>query len=163
MVVAPPALVLPPPSVSPWRPVTLPAVGEVISFTTLHAPPEGFRSPLHIAIVQLDGGARFVCHGAETRGIKIGSRVAIEAIDNVYYFSQLGPLDRARLFWRRTGRAGDRMNAIARSLAKRAWKGRSRAEALIRPRPAPALPTPRHWPASASSTSRACWPGPSAR
>ena len=108
--------------------VTLPGVGEVISFTTLHAPPAGFRSPLHIAIVELDGGARFVCHGAETRGIKIGSRVAIEAIDNVFYFAQLGPLDRARLFWRRTGRAGDRMNAIARSLAKRAWKGRSRAE-----------------------------------
>ena len=127
MVVAPPAPYCPRHPVS-MTPATLPGVGEVISFTTLHAPPEGFRSPLHIAIVELDGGARFVCHGAETRGIKIGSRVAVEAIDNVFYFAQLGPLDRARLFWRRTGRAGDRMNAIARSLAKRAWKGRSRAE-----------------------------------
>jgi len=109
-------------------PATLPGMGEVISFTTLHVPPEGFRSPLHIAIVELDGGARFVCHGAETRGIKIGSRVAVEAIDNVYYFAQLGALDRARLFWRRTGRAGDRVNAIARSWAKRAWKGKTRAD-----------------------------------
>jgi hypothetical protein len=104
----------------------LPGVGEVVSFTTLHAPPEGFRSPLHIAIVELDGGARFVCHGAETRGIKIGSRVAVEAIDDVYYFAQLGALDRARLFWRRAGRAGDRVHAIARSWLKAAWKGTTR-------------------------------------
>ena len=59
--------------------------------------------------------------------MKIGAAVAIEAIDNVYYFSHLGALDRARLFWRRTGRAGDRVNAIARSLVKRATKGRHRA------------------------------------
>jgi len=47
-------------------------------------------------------------------------------VNDVYYFSHLGALDRARLFWRRTGRAGDRVHAIARSLAKRAWKGRER-------------------------------------
>lgn len=125
-VVAPPAAFCPRHPVA-MTPADLAGVGEVISFTTLHSPPEGFRSPLHIAIVELDGGARFVCHGAETRGIKIGSRVAIEAIDNVYYFAQLGVVDRARLFWRRTGRAGDRVNAIARSWAKRAWKGKTRA------------------------------------
>ena len=39
-----------------------------------------------------------------------------------------GTLDRARLFWRRAGRAGERMSAIAQSLAKRAWKGRTRGE-----------------------------------
>jgi hypothetical protein len=32
------------------------------------------------------------------------------------------------MFWRRTGRAGDRVNAIARSLVKRVWKGKTRAE-----------------------------------
>jgi hypothetical protein len=120
------AVVAPPASYCPWHPVamtptTLPGVGEIVSFTVLHSAPEGFRSPLNIAIVELEGGARFVCHGAETRGLKIGSSVAIEAIDNVYYFSHLGALDRARLFWRRAGHAGDRANAIARSLAKRVW------------------------------------------
>jgi len=107
--------------------VTLPGVGEVVSFTTLHTPPQGFRSPLHLALVELDGGARFVCHGADVRGLRIGAAVAIEAIDDIYYFSHLGAMERARLFWRRTGRAGDRVNAIARSLAKRVWKGRDRA------------------------------------
>ena len=118
MVVAPPA------TYCPWHPVamtptTVPGVGEIVSFTTLHAAPEGFRSPLNIAIVELEGGARFVCHGDETRGLKIGSSVAIEATGDVYYFSHLGALERARLFWRRAGHAGDRVNAIARSLAKR--------------------------------------------
>ena len=102
--------------------------GEVVSFTTLLSPPAGFRSPLHIALVELEEGARFVCHGSETRGLKVGATVAIEAIDNVYYFSHLGTLDRTRLFWRRAGRAGERLSAIAQSLAKRAWKGRFRGE-----------------------------------
>jgi hypothetical protein len=102
--------------------------GDVISFTTLHSPPGGFRSPLHIALVELVGGARFICHGAETTGLKIGSRVAIEAVGNVYYFSHLGAMDRVRLFWGRAGRAGERVNAIAQSLAKRIWKGRPRDE-----------------------------------
>src|SRR3989454_3248125 len=106
--------------------VELEGAGEIVSFTTLHSPPAGFRSSLHIALVALDGGARFICHGAETRGLRIGSRVAIEAVDDVYYFSHLGALDRARLFWRRAGRAGDRMHAISRSLAKRVWKGKER-------------------------------------
>jgi hypothetical protein len=126
MVVAPPAPYCPRHPVA-MMPAALRGVGEVISFTTLHAAPEGFRSPLHIAIVELGGGARFVCHGAETRGIRIGSRVAVEAIDNVFYFAQLGALDRARMFWRRAGRAGDRVNAIARSWVKGAWKGTTRA------------------------------------
>jgi hypothetical protein len=126
------AVVAPPATYCPWHPVamtptTLAGVGEIVSFTTLHAAPEGFRSPLNIAIVELEGGARFVCHGDETRGLKIGSSVAIEAIDDVYYFSHLGALERARLFWRRAGHAGDRVNAIARSLAKRVWSRGTRA------------------------------------
>jgi hypothetical protein len=125
-------VVAPPATYCPWHPVamtptTVPGMGEIVSFTTLHAAPEGFRSPLNIAIVELEGGARFVCHGDETRGLKIGSSVAIEAIDDVYYFSHLGALERARLFWRRAGHAGDRVNAIARSLAKRVWNRGTRA------------------------------------
>ena len=127
MVVAPPTAFCPRHPVR-MTPMSLAGAGEVVSFTTLHSPPEGFKSPLHIAIVQLEGGARCVCHGAETRGLKIGSTVAIEAVNNVYYFSHLGALDRARIFWRRAGRAGDRVNSIVQSLMKRAWKGKERAD-----------------------------------
>ena len=123
-------MVAPPATYCPRHPVRmvparLPGVGEVVSFTTLHSPPEGFRSPLNLALVELEGGARFFCHGAQTRGLRVGSTVAIEAIDDVYYFSHLGALDRARLFWRRAGRAGDRVNAMTRSVVKRIWKGTS--------------------------------------
>ena len=123
-------MVAPPATYCPRHPVRmvparLPGVGEVVSFTTLHSPPEGFKSPLHLALVELEGGARFFCHGSQTRGLKVGATVAIEAIDDVYYFSHLGALDRARLFWRRAGRAGDRVNAMTRSVVKRMWKGRS--------------------------------------
>ncbi len=125
-IVAPPAAYCPRHPV-PMEAVAVPGAGEVVSFTTLYSPPAGFRAPLHIALVELPGGARFVCHGADTRGLRIGSRVAIEAVDRVYYFSHLGVVDRARLFWRRAGHVGDRAHAIARSLAKRVWKGRDRA------------------------------------
>ena len=124
-IVAPPASYCPHHPVA-MEPVSLPGAGEIVSFTTLHSPPTGFKAPLHIALVELEGGARFVCHGAETRGLRIGSPVAIEAVGSVYYFSHLGVVDRARLFWRRAGHAGDRLNAIARSLAKRVSKGRQR-------------------------------------
>jgi len=123
MVVAPPASYCPHHPVL-MTPIEVPGVGEIVSFTTLHTPPAGFKSPLHLAIVALDGGARFVCHGSDVKGLRVGADVAIEAIDNIYYFSSLGTLDRARLFWRRAGHAGDRVNAIARSLAKRVWKGK---------------------------------------
>jgi len=84
------------------------------------SPPTGFASPLHLALVQLDGGARFFCHGAETRGLRLGARVTIEAVDQVYYFSALSLAERAGLFWRRrSARVGQRLSAVVRSGAKR--------------------------------------------
>src|SRR2546425_5310965 len=78
LTVAPPAPFCPRDPVA-MTSVELEGAGEIVSFTTLHSPPAGFRSPLHLALVALPGGARFICHGAETRGLRIGSRVAIEA------------------------------------------------------------------------------------
>lgn len=102
------------------EPAALPAYGEVISFTTLHSPPTGFAAPLHMALVELPGGAKFFCHGAETRGLRPGARVAIEAVDHVYYFSTLSLAERAALFWRRGGaRATERLAAFAKSAAQR--------------------------------------------
>jgi DUF35 OB-fold domain, acyl-CoA-associated len=126
-IVAPPARMCPdhPVAMEPYR---LSAVGEVASFTTLQSPPEGFRSPLHIAIVELDGGARIFCHGEETRGVKIGSTVSVESVDSVFYFSHLGFADRARLFWRRAGYRGEKVAAIGKSFVKGFVKGRSREQ-----------------------------------
>ena len=74
-----------------------------------------------MALVEMEGGVRFFCHGTATRGLKVGSRVSIEAVDQILdYFSMLGLGERARLFWRRGGiRATQRLAAFARSAAKR--------------------------------------------
>jgi acyl-CoA-associated DUF35 OB-fold domain-containing protein len=123
-------LVVPPARLCPDHPVpmqaaTVPNVGEVVSFTTLHSPPEGFKAPLHIALVELDGGARLFCHGEETRGIRIGSSVGVESLDDVFYFSNMGYADRARLFWRRTGARGEKVASITKSVFQGLWRGRS--------------------------------------
>lgn len=126
-------LVVPPAASCPDHAVPMTAaavgnVGEVISFTTLFSAPEGFKSPLHIALVELPGGARLFCHGEDTKGMKIGSRVAVEAVDSVFYFSHLGFADRARLFWRRAGARGEKVASITKSLVKGIWKGKSSGE-----------------------------------
>jgi hypothetical protein len=102
------------------RATAVPAHGEVVSFTTLYSPPTGFASPLHMALVELPGGARFFCHGTDTKGLRPGTRVAIEAVDQVYYFSTLSLAGRAALFWRRRAEtATERLSGFARSAAKR--------------------------------------------
>ncbi len=123
-VVAPPTRFCPDHPVAMER-VELQGYGDVISFTTLHSPPEGFRSPLHIALVELPDGASIFCHGTETRRLRVGRRVAVEAVDQVFYFSHLGLADRARLFWRRAGDRSERVTAIAKSVVKRLFTGGS--------------------------------------
>ena len=104
---------------TPMTPVTVPARGEVVSFTTLYSPPTGFASPLHLALVELPGGAKFFCHGAATKGLRLGSHVAIEAVDDIYYFSTLSLTERAALFWRRRAEtATGRVSAFAKSAVK---------------------------------------------
>ena len=99
---------------------TVPAHGEIISFTTLYSPPTGFASPLYLALVELPGGAKFFCHGAGTKGLRPGARVSIEAVDDIYYFSTLSLAERAALFWRRRAEtASGRFSAFAKSAAKR--------------------------------------------
>src|SRR2546429_1310411 len=100
-------------------PVELEGAGEIVSFTTLYSPPAGFRSPFHIALVLLEGGARFICHGAETRGLRIGSRVVIEAVGARHHFSPLRAPDPAPPLWRPARRPRDPVQAIPPSPATR--------------------------------------------
>ena len=116
---APPARLCPDDG-APMAPAIVPAHGEVVSFTTLYSPPSGFASPLHLALVELPGGAKFFCHGSATKGLRPGSRVAIEAVDDIYYFSTLSLAGRAALFWRRRAEtATGRVSSFAKSAAKR--------------------------------------------
>ena len=57
----------------PMAPASVPGMGEIVSFTTLHSPPEGFKAPLHTALIQLEGGARLFWRRAGAGGEKVAS------------------------------------------------------------------------------------------
>jgi len=116
--VAPPARICPRHPVE-MTPTEVSGYGSVLSYTTLTVAPEGFKPPLHIAVVELQGGARIFCHGKETRALKIGRRVAIEQVDGIFYFANLGIADRVTLFWKRRGAAPERTRDAVKSAVKR--------------------------------------------
>ena len=101
-------------------PHSLPDHGRLISYTILHAPPTGFTAPLPIALVELEGGVKFLCHGQGPEPLKLGRTVRIEHVDNIYYFSTLSLTERAQLFWRRRGETPAKVRTILRSLFRRA-------------------------------------------
>ena len=112
-------VVAPPVRICPRHPVEIAGYGSVLSYTTLTAVPEGFKPPLHIAVVELPGGARIFCHGKETRQLKIGRRVVIEQVDGIFYFAHLGLADRVTMFWKRRGAAPQRTTGAVKSAVKR--------------------------------------------
>ena len=118
LVVAPPARICPR-HPREMVPVDLFGYGSVLSYTTLTVAPEGFKPPLHIAVVELPGGARIFCHGKETHALRIGRRVAIEQVDGVFYFASLGIADRVTMFWKRRGAAPERTREAVKSAVKR--------------------------------------------
>ena len=102
-------------------PETLPAVGEILSYTILHSPPTGFTAPLPIALVELAEGVRFLCHGhgGQVGRYRIGRQVAIEEVDGIYYFSTMTLRERIALFWRRRGEMQEKVGSILRSALRR--------------------------------------------
>ena len=115
------------------------ASGEVVSFTTLHSPPEGFRAPLHMALVEARGGgpARLPRHRHRGRQDRL-PRARWKRVDYVFYFSHLGFTDRARLFWRRTGASGERVAPSARASSKACGRG----DPVAKTKPRSARPSP---------------------
>lgn len=105
----------------PTTPEMLPAVGEILSYTILHSPPAGFAAPLPIALVELAGGVRFLCHGhGEQAGrYRIGRQVAIEETDGIYYVSTLTLRERIALFWRRRSETEGKVYSILRTAFRR--------------------------------------------
>lgn len=62
------------------EPAELAAYGEVISYTTLHMPPEGFDPPLMMALVRLDRDATVLClleGETDLPNIGIGAKVEL--------------------------------------------------------------------------------------
>jgi uncharacterized OB-fold protein len=99
----------------------LPPFGNVVSYTILHSPPTGFTAPLSIALVELTGGVKFICHGYpdNRRALRIGRQVRIEHDNDVYYFATMSLAARARLIWSRRGETHQKLRSILRTALRR--------------------------------------------
>jgi len=61
-----------------FREGVLPGSGQILSWTTIHVPPEGFEAPYTVAIVQMEGGVRVVGQVVgDNNGIGVGANVRV--------------------------------------------------------------------------------------
>ena len=114
-VAAPPAPFCPR-CAGPMASTHLPPFGTVLSYTILHSPPAGFAAPLSIALVELAGGVKFICHGHAPgpRELRVGRQVRIEHAEEVYYFATMSLPERVRLLWSRRGETPQKLRSIVR-------------------------------------------------
>ncbi len=54
-------------------------VGSILTYTTLHAPPEGFEGPIRLAMVELKEGAHLVCSVQGHRDMNIRDEVTVKS------------------------------------------------------------------------------------
>ncbi|TFF94990.1 hypothetical protein EU546_04130 [Candidatus Thorarchaeota archaeon] len=84
--------VVPPREICPYcgkrsermRDIELIPEGEVVSYTLLHMPPEGFEPPLLMALVRLEHDAVVLClleEGLEEPAMEVGTKVRISIDD----------------------------------------------------------------------------------
>ena len=64
--------------------------GEVLSYTTLQMPPEGFKPPLKMALVELEQGVIVLClAGEDDADLMIGAHVRIDEDSNSLFHYHL--------------------------------------------------------------------------
>jgi len=120
-VAAPPAPFCPR-CAGPMASTHLPPFGTVLSYTILHSPPAGFAAPLSIALVELAGRVKFICHGhaEDSQELRVGRQVRIEHAEDIYYFATMSLGERVRLLWSRRGETRQKLRSIVRT----AFRGR---------------------------------------
>ena len=90
------------PSTRPKRdPETATREGVLQTYTVLYTAPEGFRSPLQIALIEDDENFVIMARGRNAEPIRIGTRVIITRIGETYYFFNRSFADKVRIIWRR--------------------------------------------------------------
>jgi acetyl-CoA acetyltransferase len=90
------------PSARPKRdPAAATREGVLQTYTVLYTTPEGFRSPLQIALIEDDENHVIMARGRKVQPLKIGSRVIITKIGETYYFFNRTLADTLRILWRR--------------------------------------------------------------
>ena len=90
------------PSTRPKRdPEAATREGVLQTYTVLYTAPEGFRSPLQIALIEDDEDFVIMARGRNVQPIRIGTRVIITRIGETYYFFNRSLADKVRIIWRR--------------------------------------------------------------
>jgi acetyl-CoA acetyltransferase len=90
------------PSARPKRdPEAATREGVLQTYTVLYTTPEGFRSPLQIALIEDDENFVIMARGRTADPIRIGARVIITRIGETYYFFNRSLADKVRIIWRR--------------------------------------------------------------
>jgi hypothetical protein len=90
------------PSARPKRdPEAATREGVLQTYTVLYTVPEGFRSPLQIALIEDDENFVIMARGRNAEPIRIGTRVIITRIGETYYFFNRSLADKVRIIWRR--------------------------------------------------------------
>ena len=59
-------------------------VGSILTYTTLHAAPEGFEAPIRLAMVELTGGANLICSVKDDTDMGIGDEVIVKRDGELY-------------------------------------------------------------------------------
>ncbi len=80
----PPHPTLAPESLRPGR-------GELLTWTTLHAPPEGFTPPLMMGYVRLADDAIILAHGQVEETPRLGERVGVDVLGQHFVFKPYDP------------------------------------------------------------------------
>jgi acetyl-CoA C-acetyltransferase len=75
--------------------------GVLQTYTVLYTTPEGFRSPLQIALIEDDENYVIMARGRRAQPLRIGTRVVITRIGETYYFFNRSLADKVRILWRR--------------------------------------------------------------
>jgi acetyl-CoA C-acetyltransferase len=90
------------PSTRPKRdPEAATREGVLQTYTVLYTTPEGFRSPLQIALIEDDENYVIMARGRKAQPMRIGTRVIITRIGETYYFFNRSLADKVRVIWRR--------------------------------------------------------------
>jgi acetyl-CoA C-acetyltransferase len=90
------------PSTRPKRdPEAATREGVLQTYTVLYTTPEGFRSPLQIALIEDDENYVIMARGRNAQPIRIGTRVVITRIGETYYFFNRSLADKVRIICRR--------------------------------------------------------------
>jgi uncharacterized OB-fold protein len=60
-------------------------VGKILTYTTLHSPPEGFEGPIRLCMVELEGAAHLLCSFEDEKDLDIGMQVRVKKENDLYF------------------------------------------------------------------------------